>query len=141
VLARNENLPVVKSSWVDECHKVGQRLPYANYLLPPLMGCLVSFTNIDKRDRARLSHSIVELGGRVAPDMTRNCSHLVAGRVDPPTAKLKCAAASFVMVPRHPTADITRDDITRDANTRGKWLNGRYKLFTAFVFILMDMPV
>lgn len=87
-------MPVVRSAWVEDCRRTGSRLPYAAYTLAPLTDCLISFTNVSKRDRPRLCKAVEELGGRVTPDMTKTCTHLVVGHFSA-SPKLKCAS------PRH----------------------------------------
>ena len=83
-------MPVVRRAWVEDCRRTGSRLPYGAYALAPLTDCLISFTNVSKRDRPRLCKAVEELGGRVTPDMTKTCTHLVVGHFSA-SPKLKCA--------------------------------------------------
>jgi NAD-dependent DNA ligase len=89
VLDIDQNVPVVRSTWVGDCQKTSQRLPYSSYLLPVLTGCTLSFTNIPKRRRVQLQKQVEKLGGTVAPDMSKHCSHLVVGDVNIISQKLR----------------------------------------------------
>ena len=85
-------MPVVRSNWVADCEKTSQRLPFSKYMLAPLAGCLLSFTNLQKKVRQRLKGAIESLGGRMAPDMSKSCTHLVVGDLHPISQKLRCAS-------------------------------------------------
>lgn len=86
-------MPVVRCKWVEDCQKTCQRLPFGNYMLPPLSGCILSFTNMQKKLREKLKDKIVALGGNVAADMSKSCTYLVVGDVHPVSQKLKYVPA------------------------------------------------
>jgi hypothetical protein len=91
VLELHSEIPVVTSDWVQACHQTRQRVAFNNYLLPALRECSISFTNLNRRQRAAYQRSIEELGGTVAADMSKHCTHLVVGDTSKMSAKLKCA--------------------------------------------------
>lgn len=94
VLQQRLNVAVVTSAWVDACRQAGARLPFDQFRLPPMQSCLVSFTNMTKPRRVALEGPIKAAGGSIAPDMSRNSTHLVVGDATKPSAKLQCAPPS-----------------------------------------------
>lgn len=88
------DVPVVGTDWLQACMKVKLRVPFNQYFTPALQDCTLSFTNLAKRARTRYQKDIEDLGGSVAPDMSKKCSHLVVGDASKPSSKLRCARAS-----------------------------------------------
>lgn len=84
-------MPVVGTGWLQACMRVKLRVPFNQYFTPALKDCTLSFTNLAKRARTRYQKDIEELGGSVAPDMSRKCSHLVVGDSSKPSSKLRYA--------------------------------------------------
>jgi twin BRCT domain len=96
VLELERSVPVVKAQWLHACKSANQRLPYSNYLLPPLAQCCLSFTNLLRRTRVALQADIGKLGGFVSPDMSRNCTHLIVGDTSVPSQKMRCAGLRHI---------------------------------------------
>lgn len=85
-------MPVVGTDWLHACTKVNLRVPFNTYFTPALKDCTLSFTNLAKRARSRFQKDIEALGGSVAPDMSKKCSHLVVGDASKPSSKLRCVS-------------------------------------------------
>lgn len=83
------DVPVVGTEWLHACMRVKLRVPFNQYFTPALKDCTLSFTNLAKRARTRYQKDIEQLGGSVAPDMSRKCSHLVVGDASKPSSKLR----------------------------------------------------
>lgn len=92
VLGSHQTIPVVTSEWVTVCKRTLQRVPYKEYALAALKDCLVSFTNLDRRQREALKSRVEELGGTVCPDMSKSCTHLVVGNENKASMKRQYAS-------------------------------------------------
>ncbi|KAJ3220133.1 hypothetical protein HK099_004455 [Clydaea vesicula] len=74
-------IPVVSLSFIDEIFKnknAPNFNPCANHLLPPLANAVICVTNLSLKEREEVKEMVNNLGGQHSPDLTKNCTHLIA---------------------------------------------------------------
>ncbi|XXQ33177.1 BRCT domain-containing protein [Plasmodiophora brassicae] len=76
--AVDQGRPCVTVKWLEACMRTGDVAPCDAYSVPPLLGAVISISQLDIGDRERLFASIDEHGGVYTPDLSFNCTHLVA---------------------------------------------------------------
>ncbi|KAJ3390545.1 DNA topoisomerase 2-binding protein 1 [Lobulomyces angularis] len=77
-------IPVVSLSFIDEIFK-NKNAPnfnpcaiIQNHLLPPLANAVICVTNLSLKEREEVKEMVNNLGGQHSPDLTKNCTHLIA---------------------------------------------------------------
>ena len=80
IFAVSNCLPVVHPDWVRTSAARGRPEPEAPYLLPPFYGLKISVTGqgFKKDIREYIARTIADLGGTLAPQLTAQCTHLIA---------------------------------------------------------------
>ncbi|PRP80428.1 DNA topoisomerase 2-binding protein 1-A-like [Planoprotostelium fungivorum] len=72
-MAGEGGIPIVTLEWLKDCWEKKTMLDHHLYLLPPLLDCTITITNIPKE----YEFKIVELGGVYLNDLTKKTTHLV----------------------------------------------------------------
>ncbi|XP_010269063.1 PREDICTED: DNA topoisomerase 2-binding protein 1-A isoform X2 [Nelumbo nucifera] len=70
--------PIVTINWLYQCWSEHRVVPQDPYRVPPFSGLTISATRIPPDERKEIEKLILQNGGKYSPDLTRNCTHLVA---------------------------------------------------------------
>ena len=94
--AVSNQMPVVHPDWVRASATRGALQPEASYLLPPFYGLTVVVTGdgFTHEVRDHIARTVADLGGTLAPQLTFECTHLVAESVKASEKLLACCANS-----------------------------------------------
>ena len=75
---RSPSTAVLSPSWVLECFRQCRLLPISGFLHPLLAGARISVTGVEAAEREAMRATIRAHGGQYDPNLTKECTHLIA---------------------------------------------------------------